>query len=97
MTVRLIGLARANWRVLDGYAVGHNIGPLDELPLERLANFIYWFFTRNGEEKDKRKFDADLWRPDPKDIGKEIDARSPWSAENEMKAFASFKGQLQPS
>lgn len=96
MTARLSGLAKRNWRTIDGFAVGHAVGDLEELPLERFVNFIWWFFTRNAEQKDVDKFEAKVWQPPVADMGKPIDPRSPWSPENEMKAFGAVKAQLAP-
>lgn len=93
MTVRLSGLAVENWKTLDGYAVGAGFDLL-ELPLARFTNFIWWFFTRNAEPNAIEKFRAKLWQP-PKP-GVEIDPRSPWAPENELKAFAQLKSQLMP-
>ncbi|UDL16227.1 hypothetical protein SEA_KOZIE_31 [Microbacterium phage Kozie] len=77
---------------MDGYAVAHGVGDLRELPLERFVNFIWWLWTRNGDEKDRAKFRARLWQP-PK--GQAVtDRRSPWSPENEAKAFASVQAAL---
>lgn len=74
---------------MDGHAVGHGLGDLRDLPLDRFCNFIWWLFTHRGSESDKNKFRARLWMP-PK--GQVVtDPRSPWAPENESKAFASLK------
>lgn len=53
---------------------------------------MWWLWTRNGDEKDKARFRAKVWQP-PK--GTEVvDKRSPWSPENELKAFASVQAAL---
>ena len=90
MTDRLLAIAIKNWASVDGYAVGHGID-LGKMPLHRVCNFVYWLFTRNGQDTDIAKFDAKLWRPP---VGAIPDARSPWSAENETKAFQALKSQL---
>lgn len=77
---------------MDGYAVGHGLADLRDLPIERFCTFVWWLWTRNGDEKDRAKFKARLWQP-PK--GKAVtDRRSPWSPENESKAFASLQSAL---
>lgn len=95
MTLRYGQIAEAHWPDLDGYAVGHNMPPLDSLPLGRFCNWLWWMLTRNANEQEKEKIRAKLWRPPPAHEGP-IDKRSPWSAENEMKSFASLKAQLMP-
>jgi hypothetical protein len=77
---------------VDGYAVGHGLGDLRDLPLDRFVNFIWWLWTRNGDDKDKAKFRARLWQP-PKGTAV-TDRRSPWSPENESKAFAAVQSAL---
>jgi hypothetical protein len=69
-----------NWATFDGYAVGHNLGDLRELPR--------WMLTKDaGSEADLRKFEARLWMPP---TGEVPAAGSPWSAEGETAAFAAF-------
>ena len=76
---------------LDGYAVAHGIDPRRE-PLARFCAYVYYMVTRNGDEKSVSKFDLKLWMP-PK--GVQPDARSPWSPENETRAFQSAKAMVQ--
>lgn len=95
MTLRLGQIAQQHWADLDGYAVGHGMPDLYTLPLERFSNWVWWMLTRNSNEAEKQKIRAKLWQP-PADHKGPIDARSPWSAENEMKAFAALKAQLSP-
>lgn len=52
---------------------------------------MWWYYTREREQADVDKFRARIWRPPPRTTV--IDARSPWSVENETKAFAAFKAQ----
>lgn len=81
-----------NWGDLDGYAVSHNMPDLRELPLDRFANFVWFMFTRNSNDTERRKFESQIWRPMQ---GEEnIDARSPWSPESETNALASLKSGL---
>lgn len=91
MSVRLLATLVAEWPTLDGYAVSHGMGDLRELPLERVCNFVYYRLTDGADEKGLAKFKAKLWMP-PKDVIP--DARSPWSAENETKAFAALSARL---
>ena len=78
---------------MDGHLVGHGAKGLDELPLRRFCSFIWWMATRNAEEKDVENFRIQLWRP-PLGYQTEIPAESPWSPENESKAFQSLKASL---
>lgn len=96
MTLRYGQIAEAHWDDLDGYAVGHNMPRLESLPLSRFCNWIWWMLTRNANEQEREKTRAKIWRPPPTEKGP-IDKRSPWSAENEMKAFSALKSQLAPS
>lgn len=75
---------------LDGYAVAHGIDPSRE-PLRRFNAYVYYMVTRNGDEKSIAKFDSKLWMP-PKGVAP--DPRSPWSPENEMKAFQAVKSMV---
>lgn len=95
MIYRYGQIARQNWQDLDGYAVGHNMPDLRKLPLDRFCNWLWWMMTKNAKnEQEREKLRAKLWRPPPDLKGTApIDKRSPWSAENEMKAFAAFKMQ----
>lgn len=72
--------------------MGHGLADLRTLPIERFVNFVWWLFTRNSDEKDRAKFKARLWQP-PK--GEAVtDKRSPWSPENESKAFSGLQMAL---
>ena len=63
-----------------------------ELSYSRLTNFVWFMLIREKSDADVAKLKARIWRPPV--TGQEIDARSPWSAENERKAFAALKAQL---
>lgn len=80
------------WEDFDGYGVGHGFDPAD-LSLPRLCNFTWWWVTSGDvDPKEVEKFRTRLWRPLP---GMEVShAQSPWSAENENKAFQSLKQAL---
>jgi hypothetical protein len=94
VSVRLAHLALDNWANLDGYAVAHNMPPLPALPLDRFNSFVWWFLTKEGDPKEVEKFRLRLWRPPPRVVPTKD---SPWSAENETKAFAGLKAALSPS
>ena len=92
MTVKLLKLAVTEYEQLDGYAVAHGMPELESLPLRRLINYVYWYFTRNFQDQTElQKFRAQVWQP-PK--GTAPDRRSPWSAEAEQAAFGALKGRL---
>jgi len=65
---------------------------LEDMEIDQMLAFVWWYFTRDRDEKEQKKFEARLWRPDPKST-KPIPKASPWSAENEMKGFAALKAE----
>lgn len=71
---------------LAGQGATHSIG---DLPVHRLCSFTWWFFTKDADSKSKDKFKAALWRPPSKTAP--IPKESPWSPENEMKAFSALR------
>ena len=77
------------WADLDGYAVAHNMGYLQELPLDRFTNFVWHMLTRNSESREVETLRAKLWQPPKGEIV--TDARSPWSSKNEGESFSAFK------
>lgn len=93
MTLRYARMALDNWEWVDGYAAGHNMGALEELPIDRFCNFMWWWATRNMEdEQDVEKLRGDLWQPPP-NYDKPI-TKGPWSPEEETSAFAALKTAL---
>lgn len=84
MTSRLAQLAVQNWEDYNGYAVAHGMPDLRAMPVSHFLDFVWYLTTRNGDQKEVEKFRRSVWMP-PK--GVKPDARSPWSAENETKAF----------
>lgn len=90
MIARLGHLAVTHWMSLDGYGVAHGVRPAQE-PLSRFCSYVYYMVTRNGDEKGIQKFDNSLWMP-PK--GVMPDRRSPWSPENETRAFQAVKAMV---
>ncbi len=96
MTLRYGQIAAQHWVDLDGYAVGHGLPDLRQMPLERFCHWVWWMLTRNAkDEAEREKLRAKIWRPPP-EVTTPIDKRSPWNPENEMKAFSALKMQLSP-
>lgn len=93
MTARLVLTAVNNWDTLDGYAAAHGMPPLLELSLDRFCNFTWYMMTRFSEKKEIDQLKAKLWVPPPKTTAP-IPAQSPWSPENEQKAFAAVKAMV---
>jgi len=69
--------------------VKEGVDPM-ELPLDRLLNFVYFWATEEATEEDRRKFDAQVFRPLP---GKAATV-GPWAPENENKALHSLGASL---
>lgn len=92
MSVRLAQIALDNWASLDGFAVARNMPDLRTLPQERFDNFVWWWATRNADEKQLMKFKTDVWRP-PKGVTV-AEKESPWHPDNETAALASFQNSL---
>ena len=90
MTQRLTAVAVDQWRDLDGYAVAHNMGRLSEMPLDRFTNFVWWWATREADQKERDRFERRLYQP-PKGYAPKV---GPWSAEAETNAFASLRQSL---
>ena len=77
-------------RDLDGHMIGHGSPfSLGDLPIDRMIAYVWWFFTREASDEERKKFEAKLWMPPTKDTP--IPKQSPWSAENEMSAFSALK------
>jgi hypothetical protein len=47
------------WPTFDGWCVEHGIEPM-ELPSDRGLNLIYYFATRNMDEKQRANFDGSM-------------------------------------
>lgn len=90
MILRLVSIALAHWADIDGFAVSRNMPPLKELSVSRLTSFIWWFFTRNLDNKDRTKFEIELWKPP---AGSEV-TKGPWSPEEETKTLRGLQNQL---
>ena len=91
MTARLVATARAHWLTLDGYAVAHNMGRLEDLEVSRFNSFVYWWFTHDLDANQLAKFRARLFQP-PK--GFVAPANSLWSADNERNSLRAFASQM---
>lgn len=75
---------------LDGYAVGHGIGDLRELPLDRFVNFVWWWATHGMEKKDRDTFEQRVYMP-PKGV---VPEKGPWTAEAETQGLMGLKRSL---
>lgn len=65
---------------------------LGDLDVDALCSYVWWYFTREADQDERAKFEARIWRPDTAEAQtKPIPKESPWSAENEMSAFAALK------
>lgn len=62
--LRLMATVEGLWRTFDGWAASQGCDPLT-LPLDRFCNLVYYYLTRNAEEKDLFRVDAELIRPLP--------------------------------
>lgn len=80
-----------DWEFFDGYAAAHGMPDLRTLSLERVSNFVWWYLVKDATVPDMQKLKAKVWRPPP---GEVPDKRSPWSSENETKAFAALSAGL---
>lgn len=84
--------AKKHWAELDGYAVAHGIGYLQELPLDRFANFVWYMLTKEREPRDVEKIRAQLWQPK---VGEVVtDPRSPWYSGSESNSLSALKRSL---
>jgi len=81
-------VALDNWNDVAGEAVARGLDDLDEMPLARFVPFMWWWCTHGREQADVERFRARLWRP-PR--GEAPAPQSPWSAENEARAFQALK------
>lgn len=61
---------------------------LRTLSASDFLDFAWYLLTRNGSPESVEKFRRTLWMP-PKGVAP--DPRSPWSPENETKAFQAVK------
>ena len=84
-----MAIANEYMMTLDGFAVSRNMPPLGELPLGRFCAFVWWFFTKDSEQKEIDKFRSRLWIPPVGEV-----AQGPWSADAESKAFSAFSSSV---
>lgn len=61
------------------------------MPLSDFVDLVWYLCTRNGQQKEIDRFRERVWMP-PK--GVVPDPRSPWSAENETRAFQAVKAMV---
>jgi len=62
--------------------------------VRRLLNYVWWWATRNAEEKERTKFRNRLWQPPKGTSAQDIPEKSPWSRKNESAALGSLKASL---
>lgn len=92
MTYRLVQIALARWDDMEGLRVSQGATTsLGSLSVEQLASYAWWYVTNGGEDTEIEKFKARLWRPP---VGVKPERDSPWSAQNEMAAFAAVKSKV---
>lgn len=92
MTGRYLKLAEEYRSDLDGYRIGHGAETrLLDLSVDFVCDFVWWYFTREADADERAKFERDLWMPPTKRTA--IPKQSPWSAENEMSAFAALRAE----
>jgi hypothetical protein len=84
-------MADEYWAMIDGWAASSGSNPMD-LSIDRFYNFIYYWATKDLSGEDRFSFDTRLWIPPE---GEEPAPESPWSAENETKAFQAFKADFE--
>jgi hypothetical protein len=86
--MKLLVTAVENRHLLDGFLAARGAPPLFSMPVGRLCNFVRWFCVREASEEDRRKFEADLFRPPP---GSDPSTwAGPWAPEAETAALASL-------
>lgn len=76
---------------MDGWAASQGLPELGKFTLPRFCNLVWYWYTKDGDQKDVDKFEAQLYRPP---VGVQAPAVGPWSAEAEMAAFRSMKAAL---
>src|SRR5690606_34225059 len=60
---RLSQLAVRRWEEVNGYAVAHGLPDLRAMTMGAFLDFVYYLFTRNGDEQSVEKFRRTLWMP----------------------------------
>jgi len=77
---------------LNGHLIGQgSAARVASLEVEDMIAFVWWFFTREAEPKERAAFEARLWRPPTPTTP--IPVESPWSPEREMAAFSALKAE----
>lgn len=77
--------------MLNGWALAQGLD-LVELPLDALLDLTYYWLTKDAEEDDVAKLDAQLWIP-PKNLKKPLPKSSPWSDDATLASFAALAQQ----
>jgi len=86
--MKLMVTALEHRHLLNGFLAGHGGRELFSLSVGRLCDFTRWFLTKDADDKQRRKFELDLFRPPP-GAPKEI-AAGPWSPQAETASLAQF-------
>lgn len=89
MTLRLAQIAEERWAELDGFSVSRNMPNLEDLPLDRFANFVWWYLTKDLDHTNVEKFRARLWQPPKGQRG-----QGPWAPNAETAAFKALQAQM---
>ena len=79
---------------LDGYLAGHGAPALFSMPVGRLCDFTRWMFTRDAEDKDRVRFEVELFRPPPGWQPEAGAAQGPWAPEAETASLAALASAL---
>jgi hypothetical protein len=92
VTSRFLALARQYRRDLDGHLVGSgSFWSMNDLPLDRLCAFVWWYFTHDATPEDVSKLEARIWMPVK---NAPIPKESPWSPEREMAGFSALASEI---
>jgi hypothetical protein len=64
------------------------------LDVRMFAAYVWWFVTKEADEKERAKFRSRLWVPPPTRRAEPIPENSPWNPEAENKALAALQAQI---
>lgn len=77
-----------DWEVLLGYCINKGIGDPRELYVDQFTSLMWFLLTEGKEEHELERLRGQLWIPPE---GEEIDARSPWHPDNQLKNLQRVK------
>lgn len=77
---------------MDGDAVAQGFDPLT-LPPDRFFNWVWRFFTKNMDEKQRASFEIEINRPLPGQRVEQV-TDGPWSDEAAAASFMALASQL---